>query len=225
MDVRYALTHDLEKEFEDEARRAEKAVTRAIRSAGDGLKLEMRTQTRQAGLGNKMANTWRGDIFPRSGESLGAAATVYTKAPTLMRVFAEGATIKSKSGLFLAVPTDAAPKRGVGGKRISPATFPEHTLGQLRFVYRRRGPSLLVVDNVRIGAGGRARSNVTRRKDGTSFTRLKGRTTVAMFLMLPQVRIRKRPIDLQFSAEKWQGRVPTLIQVEFRKLDAQAGPA
>lgn len=220
MDIRLALSTDLEKEFRAEALRGERAATGAVRRAGNGLKDELRRQTRQAGLGNKLAAAWRADIYPRTGESLKAASAVYSKAPVLARVFSEGATIRSKSGLFLAIPTESAPRRGVGGKRISPATFPEHTLGRLRFVYRRGGPSLLVVDGVRVGRTG----TVRRAKSATTKTgRLrKGISTVVMFLLVPQVRIRKR-IDFAFSARKWADRVPSLVAIEFRKLDAQAG--
>ena len=223
MDVRHALTHDLEKEFREEQARAERAVTGAIRTASDGLKRELRTQVQQAGLGSRLARTWQNKVYPSSGASTGAAATVYSKAPELMRVFAEGATIKSANGLWLAIPTAAAPRRGIGGKRISPSTFPEHSLGKLRFVYRRGKPSLLVVDGVRVGRSGKVRQP---KSATTKSGRLrKGIATVVMFILVRQVRIRKRPVDLAFSADKWQGRVPTLIQIEFRKLDAQAGAA
>jgi hypothetical protein len=37
---------------------------------------------------------------------------------------------------WLAIPTENAPRKGVGGKRISPSTFPEQCLGRLRLVAR-----------------------------------------------------------------------------------------
>lgn len=219
MDTRITVLGDPLAEFEAERRKAEKAVTRAVRRAGDGLKQTMRAQTRAAGLGNKLPKTWRSDTYPKTGESLGAAAQVYTKAPKLMQVFDEGATIKSKSGLFLAIPTANAPKKGIGGKRITPTNFPEERLGRLRFVYRRSGPSLLVVDNVRQSRGKRGGF---RRASQSALRTGRGLTTAVMFLLVPQVRMRKR-IDFESAARRWDGRVPSLIAIEFRRLDAADG--
>ena len=161
-----------------------------------------------AGLGPRLARTWRDRTYPNKGHN--AAAMVWSKAPQIIRTFDEGAVIKSKSGFWLAIPTKQAPKRGVGGKRINPSNFPEHRFGPLRFVYRRGRPSLLVVDGVRINKSGR----VGRRAKGGAFTktgRMKaGMTTVVMFIMVPQARIRKR-LDVKREAKRWEGRLPGLI--------------
>ena len=128
-----------------------------------------------------------------------------------MRSFDQGTVIRSKTGFWLAIPTAAAPKRGVGGKRITPANFPEHRFGPLRFVFRRGAPSLLVVDGVRISA---KTGRVGRQAKGGAFTktgRIKsGITTVAMFIMVPQVKMPKR-LDVRRAAETWAQRVPDLI--------------
>jgi Family of unknown function (DUF6441) len=78
---------------------------------------------------------------------------------------AEGAVIRSKQGLFLAIPTLAAGKYGDAGawERI-------HGM-RLRFVYRRGAASLLVADNVRLSKRGKAVPNIGRSK-GSPFTRL-----------------------------------------------------
>jgi len=44
-----------------------------------------------------------------------AATLVWSKAPQIIRTFDEGAVIRSESGLWLAIPTQQTPKRGVGG--------------------------------------------------------------------------------------------------------------
>jgi hypothetical protein len=100
-----------------------------------------------AGLGQRLANSWRERHYPN--QKLDAASLVYTKAPQIMRAFDEGAVIRSRRGRFLAIPTENAPRRGADGKRVSPSSFPEHRLGPLRFVPRQSGPSLLVVDGLR----------------------------------------------------------------------------
>lgn len=206
-----ALTGNLKREMERELAAAEKAVTAGVRTATAGLKGELRAQVRRAGLGNRLANAWRGQDFPRAGTSLGAKGFVFTRAPRLIEAFAKNTTIRANRGVFLAIPTDAAPKRGVGGRKISPETFPEHRFGPLRFVSRGRGrPALLVVDNVRVGRTGRVGALTSQRKNTGRFTRTTGRSTVAMFVLVPQVRLRKR-LDADRAARFWTGRLGELI--------------
>lgn len=44
-----------------------------IREATTWLKMSMRRQVHSSGLGQRMANTWRGDIYPRGQNSIRAA--------------------------------------------------------------------------------------------------------------------------------------------------------
>ena len=196
-----------------ETKRIERGVSDGVKQAGDGLKGGLRKQVVAAGLGARLSRTWRSRAYPNNGHD--AAALVWSKAPQIIRTFDEGAVIKSKFGLWLAIPTPAAPKRGVGGKRINPGNFPEHRFGPLRFVYRRGRPSLLVVDGVRINKSGR----VGRRAKGGAFTKTgrmkQGITTVVMFIMVPQVRIKKR-LDVVREAKRWERRVPELIKKQMR---------
>ncbi len=62
----------------------ERAVTAAMREAGTGLKTAWRTQITGAGLGRRLANSIRSRNFPGSGESLNAAALVWSKAPVIV---------------------------------------------------------------------------------------------------------------------------------------------
>ena len=196
-----------------ETKRIERGVAAGVKEAGAGLKGDLRKQVVSAGLGSRLARTWRSRAYPNKGHD--AATLVWSKAPQIIRTFDEGAVIRSKSGLWLAIPTPAAPKRGVGGKRINPGNFPEHRFGPLRFVYRRGRPSLLVVDGVRINKSGR----VGRRAKGGAFTKTgrmkQGITTVVMFIMVPQVRIKKR-LDVVREAKRWERRVPELIKKQMR---------
>ena len=197
-------------DMESEARTISKAVMAGIKEAGRGLKGDLRKQVVAAGLGPRLARTWREKTYPRNKSSIRAATLVWSKAPQIIRTFDEGAVIRSKSGLWLAIPTPVAPKRGVGGKRINPSNFPEHRFGPLRFVYRRNAPSLLVVDSVRINKSGR----VGRRAKGGAFTKTgrmkQGMATVVMFIMVPQVRLPKR-LDVKKAVEKWEKRLPDMI--------------
>ena len=114
----------------------ERAVTAAMREAGTGLKSAWRTQITGAGLGRRLANSIRNQNFPRSAESLDAAALVWSKAPVIVNAHDTGPLIRSKDGFWLAI---------------------------LRFVYRLTGPSLLVAEG-RLNTKGQA--VVSRSKTG-----------------------------------------------------------
>jgi hypothetical protein len=128
-------------------RNLERAAIRGTKEAGRSLKTELRRQVASAGLGQRLANSWRDGHY--RNQKLDAVSLVYTKAPQIIRAVDQGAVIRSKRGRFLAIPTENAPRKGIDGRRIKPSTFPEHRLGPLRFVPRPSGPSLLVVDGLR----------------------------------------------------------------------------
>ena len=131
----------------------ERAVTAAVREAGTGLKLGWRGQITGAGLGPRLANSIRSEVFPKAGASLNAAAVVWSKAPVIIGAHDAGPLIRAKNGLWLAIPTPAAGK-ALGGRRITPAAWERKTGLRLRFVYRRTGPSLLVAPTGRTRALG-----------------------------------------------------------------------
>jgi hypothetical protein len=204
-----AIQGDLNAFLTVELRNAERAVTAGVRAATDGLKTELRRQITGAGLGNRLANTWRGEVYPKTGQSIGAAGYVWSKAPGIVRLYAEGAVIRSKKGLFLAIPIPAAGRYADARQKITPGSW-ERIHGQrLRFVYRRGAPSLLVVDNARLTGRGRAVAN-TGRRQGAAFTRLAGRTTVPLFILVPQVTVKKR-LDVDGAAQKWTRALPRLV--------------
>lgn len=210
MRVTIEIAGDLRAGMRREFRAGERAVTASMREAAEGAKLDFRAMTTAGGLGPRLARAWRSEVYPKGGDSLKAAALVWTKAPKLIRAFSENTLIRSKNGLFLAIPTENAPKKGVGGGKISPSNFPEGRYGRLRFVYRPGKPSLLVVDAVGVnksGKIGRQRKNFGKTKAGNFRS---GVTTVVMFILVPQVRLRKR-IDIDSVARKWGSRLAGAI--------------
>jgi Family of unknown function (DUF6441) len=139
------ITRSLQANMRAELGDIERAASNGTRDAGRGLKTELRRQVASAGLGQRLAKSWRDKHYPN--RKLDAASLVYSKAPQIIRAFNEGAVIQSKRGRFLAIPTENAPRKGTDGKRISPSTFPKHRFGPLRFVPRqadRRSWSWLV---------------------------------------------------------------------------------
>ncbi|MBJ6372754.1 DUF6441 family protein [Sedimentitalea arenosa] len=200
MKLKLEITPDLVGMIQAEIKAGEKAVTAAMREAGTGLKTAWRNQITGAGLGRRLANSIRSQTFPKAGESLNAAALVWSKAPVIVGAHDTGPLIRSKDGFWLAIPLPAA-GRGRGGARMTPGEWERRRGLRLRFVYRRRGPSLLVVDgrlNTR-GLGVASRSKTGR-----------GRATVPIFLLVPQVRLPKRLV-LDRDAERALDGVPKLI--------------
>jgi Family of unknown function (DUF6441) len=208
------LARSLQADMQAELRDIERAVATGTRDAGRGLKTELRRQVGGAGLGQRLANSWRDKHYPN--QKLDAASLVYTKAPQIIRAFNEGAVIRSKRRRFLAIPTENAPRKGADGRRISPSTFPEHRFGPLRFVPRQSGSSLLVVERLRASFSrqtGQLRG--FRRATDRAQRSGQGLTTVVMFLLVPQVKLRKR-LDVARAARRWSAQLLALIEQQLR---------
>ena len=194
------ISADLIAAMAAEIKTGEKAVSAAMREAGTDLKTAWRGQITQAGLGRRLSNSIRSQTYPRSGESLKAAALVWSKAPQIIGAHDTGLLIRSKDGFWLAIPTPAA-GRGLRGGRITPGEWERRRGLRLRFVYRRRGPSLLVADG---RLNNRGLGVASRSKTG------RGRSTVPIFLLVPQVKLAKR-LNLARDADRAQATVPGLI--------------
>ena len=156
-----------------------------------------------AGLGRRLANSWRDRHYPN--QKLDAASLVYAKAPQIIRAFDEGGVIRSRRGRFLAIPTENAPKKGTDGKQIS-RHIPRASL--------RAAPVCAAAKRPFAPGGGRAfsasfsRKNAElrgfRRATDRARARRDGLATVVMFVLVPQVKLRKR-LDVARSAQRCLG--------------------
>lgn len=213
-----SLAKDMEKEFVT----ITGAIKAGTKEAAEGLKHDLRQQITGAGMGTKLANAWRSSVYNNQGYN--PAGFVYTRAPEIIEAFDKGVLIKPKAGgIWLAVPTATAPKRGTDGKRITPLTFPESKLGKLEFIYRETGPSFLVVQNVRASYSkktGQLRG--FRKASETALRTGRGLTTAIMFILIRQVKLEKR-LDVATVAKVWGERLPDLIEKEHtRRANADA---
>ncbi|MEI4234878.1 DUF6441 family protein [Roseovarius sp. D22-M7] len=200
MKLKLDITPDLAAMMAAEIKAGENAVTAATREAGTNLKTAWRGQITGAGLGQRLSRTIRSAQYPKGQPSLSAAALVWSKAPAIVGAHDTGPLIRSNTGFWLAIPTPAA-GRGLRGGKITPGEWERRRGLRLRFVYRRTGPSLLVAEgrlNKR-GLGVASRSKTGR-----------GRMTVPIFLLVPQVKLPKR-LDLDRDAERAHDSVPGLI--------------
>lgn len=200
MKLKLTIQPDIAVLMQAEITAGEKAVSTAMREAGTSLKSAWRGQITGAGLDTRLGNSIRLATYPKASASLNAAALVWSNAPVIVGAHDAGPLIRSKDGFWLAIPTAAAGKSTRGG-RIRPGEWERRTGLRLRFVYRRRGPSLLVAEG-RLNTKGRAVAS--RSKTG------RGVATVPIFLLVPQVKLRKR-LDLARAARQAADSVPGKI--------------
>lgn len=175
--------------IEGELEELRTVATAAVREAGTKLRARLQVDATSV-LGQRVANAWRMNPYPPTGKSARASALVFTRAPDIIDGFNKGSVIKGKSGNWLAIPLPAA-GTGPKGKRMTPALF-EQTRGiELRMVYLRgRSRAMLVAENARLDSRQRAQANAVTRK-GARFTRLAGRTSVPVFILIPQAKLPK----------------------------------
>ncbi len=200
MKLKLDVTPDLVAAMAAEVKAGETAVTAAMREVGSGLKTAWCGQITGAGLGRRLANSIRSQTYPKAGESLNAAALVWSKAPVIVGAHDTGPLIRSRDGFWLAIPLPAAGKGRRGG-RITPGEWERRRGLRLRFVYRRQGPSLLVAEG-RLNTKGRAVAS--RSKTG------RGLVTAPIFLMVPKVKLPKR-LYMARDADRALDGVPGLI--------------
>jgi len=200
-------------------------VTAAMAEGAQLLRQDLILDVEQSGLGNRLGKSWRVKVYPQAQNSLDPAGWVWTKAPVLIDAFDRGVTIRSRDGLWLAIPTKAAGQRapiagapGYGalqGKtaRVTPGGFERRTGLKLRFVYQHNKPSLLVVDTARRDALGRA-ARYQPKGRGSKLYGPAGHTIV-VFILVRQVRLRKR-FDVDSTAERGAARMPALLTKHWR---------
>ncbi len=201
MKIRVDVTPDLVALMREEVRAGQKAVSATMAQAGASLKSAWRGQITGAGLGQRLANSIRSQTYPKGRNSLDAATLVWSNAPVIVGAHEAGPLIRSGNGFWLAIPLPAAGK-ALGGKRMTPGMWEKKTGLRLRFVYRKRGPSLLVADAVRLNTKGQAA--VSKSKT------VRGQVTAPIFILVRQVKLPKR-LDLARDAERAQSAIPAGI--------------
>jgi hypothetical protein len=177
---------DLRLDMETEIRVGKMAALGAVTGVAAAIKQDWRGQIRQAGLGTRLGNSVRSDVYPKGLGSLNAAGLIWSKAKKIVGAFETGVEITAKNGNWLAIPLPAAGKSGRGG-RIMPGEWEKRTGRRLAFIYRR-GRSALLVDTGTTLRGARVTG-----KDGFSRPARGFRNrSVPIFVLVPRVRLQKR---------------------------------
>jgi hypothetical protein len=190
------VTHDLGAFADRAGAMVRRGAMRGARRFEARAKLEYRQDVRRAGLGDRLANTWRTRLYPQRGESWHPTVHVWSNAPMLVAAHADGGTIVPKAGKFLAIPTENVGRKG--GRRRTPLDI-ESEFNQDLVIKPTRHPNvfLALVRAVRARSGrGLRRASARRRGQG------RAEQLVPMFILVRQVTLRPRL--------NWRGLEPSL---------------
>lgn len=183
--------------FEREERVLAAGVTGGMTDATETLKEGLRNQVRAAGLGTKVANTWRARTYPTRRASLHPTAYAWSNAPQIAIFFDTGQNSVPINGhRYLAIPTARVP-RGRRGKRLS---VPEvmAKLGQRLIVMPGRNGHLLGLYDATLSKAGKRRKGAKRE-------------LILLFTFVPEVRGQKRT-NVRSVAEQVGAEIPLLIE-------------
>lgn len=103
---------DIERQLRGTENQIAAIGTRAMQATSNEMKAEARGQIERAGLGRRLANTWRGKVFPERRDSLNPATYLWSNAPEIIDSFSSGRAIVPRAGgNWLMIPTPAVPAR------------------------------------------------------------------------------------------------------------------
>ena len=226
MKVSTSIIGDLNAIAVAEVKSAEQSVTAGVSRAGQGLQKELRQQLVGAGLGRRLSNAIRFNVYPDNRPSVNAAAFVFARpgkggrggAADIIAAYEEGALIRANGGKYLAIPTANVPiaRRG---RKMTPAQVQDSArrggFGRdLELVPTNRpGVLLLVLPAVRAKNGKGFRPASPRRLAAG-----REQEWVVMFILIRQAKLAKR-LDWRGPAEEWANRLPDLIVQEMETRD------
>lgn len=185
MAIKATVDGSLARLLAERADRLSAAVETTVSAGADQLRDALHAQVVAAGLGTRLANSWRARLWPN--HHLDAAATVSTSAPEIIGAFDQGVTIvPAAGGLWLAIPVEAH-----AGKRATPLQIEQRFGRRLRFVHPPGSATALLVLDPQAKAKGRSQPQ-------------------AMFILVRQVTLAKR-LNIAAALADARRRLPTLF--------------
>ncbi len=189
------------------------AATRAMKRAVTELKDELRGQVTGAGMGRRLANTWRGEKFPKVGRSMNPAGYVWSQAPDIINSYTAGTTLRPHGGKnFLWIPTRHVPRKFRGKKRMTPDEVEVH-FNQDLVVRKGNGRNRLAFVFV---VAARSRRGGFRQATRRRVAQGRAPRLQLMFVLVPSV-TKPKLFDLQDSADRAANRFTTYLAEELRK--------
>lgn len=181
----------------------EKGSARGLRRVTGGIRGQIRRNITRAGFtggGRQLASTVRSRV---RGEGTDVEGVVYSKATyaagkqrpggpvDLVQLFAQGTTIRSARGGWLAIPTQDAPLKAARGRgqRMTPGDL-KAAGERVRFI-PARGSRLIAV----VRRGGR---------------------DVVTHVLVRQLTLRRR-FDLESAIDRWTARLPEILATEINR--------
>ncbi|MEI7606244.1 MAG: DUF6441 family protein [Rhodospirillaceae bacterium] len=194
------------------------AAAGGVADATASLEQTLRRQVVGAGLGQRLAGTWRSQVFPPT--ATGAAGEVWTVGPLIIQGFDDGATIIARNGSrWLAIPTAAVPPRSWGSKApgghprrlMTPVEVEAHLNRDLRMVQPPGSPvAYLIMDQLVAARSGRGFRQATPRR----LAQGRSAGSILMFVLVPQVTLAKR-LDIAGAVAAVEAEFPGLIESHF----------
>ena len=198
------------------------AAAEGVVDATTALEQSLRRQVVGAGLGQRLAGTWRSQVFPPTATK--ASGEVWTLAPLIIQGFDEGPTIIACNGSrWLAIPTANVPPRSWGSK--TPGGHPRRLMTpveveaafnrDLRIVQPPGSPvAYLIMDQLVAARSGRGFRQATSRR----LAQGRSAQPVLMFVLVPQVTLLKR-LDIAGAIAAVEADFPALIEAHYRETD------
>jgi len=196
------------------------AAAEGVADATASLEQTLRRQVVGAGLGQRLAGTWRSQIFPPTATK--AAGEVWTMAPLIIQGFDEGPTIVARNGSrWLAIPTASVPPRSWGSK--APGGHPRRLMTpveveaafnrDLRMIQPPGSPvAYLIMDQLVTARSGRGFRQATSRR----LAQGRSAGAVLMFVLVPQVTLSKR-LDIAGAVAAAEAEFVGLIERRFEQ--------
>ncbi len=215
MRLQAALMGDLRQIMRDELRAAAGAISASMAEASAGLQADLREDTADA-LGQRVANAWRRRVYPEGRDSMDAAGWVYTRAPNIIRAYSEAQTIRSKNGVWLAIPGPGCPPK-IGRAKPTPALVEEYYQLPLEFVYRPGRPALLVMHMTASVSRKTGQLRGFRKQTARRQAQGRGTVSVVMFILVPAIKTQKK-VDVDAILRRWEARLPGLMVRNWERL-------
>jgi hypothetical protein len=187
-----AIEGNLQKNFDDTSYLvlvANKTAATRMAEHGKGL---LRADVLAAGLGQRVANAWRANVYPGGAKlAHNPAVVIFTNAPLIISAFEDGVTIRHKQGLMLAIPTENVPRGSASRGSRNKLTPLEVEARFDQDLILKKSPSgrstLAFVDVIKARSGSGFRKKTKGRLKQGRKPQL-----VLMFVLVPQVHLEKR---------------------------------
>ncbi len=218
-ELEIAISGNYEKYLKERSDKIAFGIYDGTKDAADLIKERLRQQVVSAGLGQRLAKTWRSKVYPaRSARSLSPAGMVWSKAPHIIRGFSEGEPIRSSSGgAWLAIPSEQAPM--ARGRKMTVeeflSSYGEGSLSSIKADKRNDVLYLVAKKGFRRSASKKETKAARRARRLRKNSRAKAEP-ILMFTLVKQVRLGRR-LDLQATFLVAERRFAELVTAQVAK--------